>query len=218
MDLGGYGVEFSYALTFVSGLLADLLRRVFLPESERWLDRVLPWRRKASNTRENLQSLEIRKKLRDLGLDSQLASHIGDNASDFFAKIEAAGEREKTAYTEVMFDALGSEARTQAEMNAFSFDRFAAADRLLESRFDQIMVTLSDDRTSADALAESQNAFLLFREKDAVAEAKLTADGGTMEPLIHAAAMESATVSRLGRLRELERLATGGNENSFGRD
>jgi uncharacterized protein YecT (DUF1311 family) len=187
----------------VSWFIIELVRRTLLPQTEEYLIRFLPARRRLKNIEHNLQHLEIRAKLIEQGLDPSLAAELERETSEFTQTLERGIAATQAAFVETEVDRLGSFATTQAEMNQHAFDSLSSADRLLESRLASLLAAEHVSAAAKKELREAQSAWKALREKDAKAEAMFTAEGGSMEPAIRGMAMRDKTIERLGWVEQL---------------
>ncbi|MCV3271468.1 lysozyme inhibitor LprI family protein [Roseobacter sinensis] len=195
-----------YILSFLGGIAADIARKVFLPQSEALLARIIPSLQKESNKRANLEELEVRDKLRKIGKSPDLARHITENSGDFVSRLNDNQEADRLSFVEVEAERLESNASTQAEMTAVALARYEAADKLLSMRMESLKESSDVSAAAKDALVEAQKAWKEFIFKDARAEALFTAEGGSMEPMIFNSSLEQSTMSRLKELRHLQEL------------
>lgn len=93
-----------------------------------------------------------------------------------------------------------SEHITQADMNRNAAASFQRAEERLGALVEDLRQHLSGG--SLDAFENSQQAWLRYRESSADFQASQY-DGGSIQPLIHASALESVTISRIVELESL---------------
>ena len=189
-----------YLLSFVGGIAADIVRKIFLPKSEAALARIFPSLQIERNRKTNLEQLQIREKLVALGKDPSLANEIDRNADDFQLRLDTGHSGLESAFVEVEAERLDQFASTQAEMNMVANDRFVAADRLMTSKFDQLIDSKEASDAAKIALRASQALCLSLRDSAAETEALFTAEGGSMMPMVRGMAMEHATIVRIAEL------------------
>jgi len=195
-------MDFTHALTFFGGFIADLLRQALLPQTQRWVEYLFPQLRRNRNTQQNLALLELREKLERLGHDPTIAAHAGDNVAAFTERLEKTHRTKREVCTDMEACRLASHAQTQTVMNILATDRFHAADRLLSSTIERFIAEMDLTENARKALEESQRLGIKYRLADAEFEGLVMAEGGSMEPLITASLMESITVDRIARLND----------------
>lgn len=183
---------------FIAGVLLDVLRGTFVPESTKWISSLMPWNKKKKNLDENLEFLKIRKILSDLHLDPVISSKIYDDSASFRRYIES----QQDVHYETYIESMNSEYTTQADMNM-------EAGRLLSvgmTKMDDILETIesSDLFTEAEKsmLSESQRLWLEHANLDAKFEAS-GFEGGSMQPMVETSALETLVTSRTARLRQI---------------
>lgn len=93
-------------------------------------------------------------------------------------------------------DAFG---QTQGEMSATSLKDFAAADKQLNTVYNDIAKTLDD--VGKKKLQMSERAWLAYRDAQATFEADVVARGGTMAPLIYNECRRTLTDLRIKELK-----------------
>lgn len=93
-----------------------------------------------------------------------------------------------------------SEHMTQADMNRHAAASFHGAEERLAALVEDLRQHLSGG--SLDAFENSQQAWLRYREASAEFQSSQY-DGGSIQPLIHASALESVTISRIVELEPL---------------
>lgn len=202
-------MEFSYILTFLGGVIADLVRRILLPRSENWIIRLLPSGRREKNRERNIQLLDLRGKLQAQKLPADLIQNIEDGTQEFIARLRSSAQSEVDVFVEVQEEALSAQAKTQTEMNMLMFDRFEAAERLLGERMEQMRNADHISEAGLAALAEADEAFRKLRESDAILEGLIIAEGGSMAPMLRGYIMEQTTIGRIARLDYLHQFANG---------
>src|SRR5690606_519861 len=89
---------------------------------------------------------------------------------------------------------------TQADMNQHAAESFHRADERLNNLLGQLRAEL--DPISRDVFEKSHQAWLAYREATATFQSN-EYEGGSIQPLIHAAALESATIARIVELEPL---------------
>jgi uncharacterized protein YecT (DUF1311 family) len=94
---------------------------------------------------------------------------------------------------------------TTAEMRNCLNQRYKQADAALNQVYQQLMPQLS--KTRQIKLREAQQAWVLFRDKNAAFVASAT-EGGTMQPLLSLSALTSMTEKRVAELKDLLRSAS----------
>ncbi len=190
-------------LAFTGGFIADLLRKLLLPQSEAWLGRFLPHSRRSQNLQANLLQLDVRKKLEELGYDPDLANQIEDDSVEFAKKLRTSNAALTSAYVETEAEGLAAQLRTQAEMNEFAYNSLQSAESVLGRRYEELMQSEKLSPAALEALRSSQQAWEKFRRADAELEGLLLVEGGSMQPMITAGAMEAETLERIARLAVL---------------
>lgn len=206
--IGSYlpSFEWSYGLVFLLGIVADLLRRIIMPRTQDWIEGFIPSERRSRNAEKNLQLLETAQRLESLGVPVEMADQIELDAQTFSRALRKRVEAEQRAYTESSSSMVEHFAVTQAEMNDISLARFEAAEKLMDARFRVLMADEALTTNARDVLKNAQASFSQFRRHDSEAEAILTAEGGTMQPMVTTSSMERITIARLARLEELGEL------------
>lgn len=91
---------------------------------------------------------------------------------------------------------------TQAEMNQHAANSFHRADQRLGELIDSLRELL--DTPTRDSFDQSQEAWLNYRQSSAEFQSAQY-EGGSIQPLIHASALESATISRIVELEPMLR-------------
>lgn len=195
-----------YILGFFSGIVVDIARKIFLPQSEAFLARFIPSLAKDMNKKANLEELEVMQKLVALGKNPDFARHNSENSDEFVRRLNENQEAARLSFVEVEAETLESQAVTQSEMTALALARYESADKLLSMRVESLTVSENVSSAAKEALVEAQVAWKEFTLKDAKAEALFTAEGGSMEPMVFNSSLELATVSRITELRYLQDL------------
>ena len=198
-------MDLSHLLTFFGGIIADLLRKILLPQTEGWIERRIPSKRRERNARRNMVLLDVRERLTKMGHDPALASHVEEESDEFLRRLDAHQTAQREAFADVEADRLASQAQSQAEMNQVAFLRLGAADQFLVSATERFKSEVYLSRDALGAMDAAHRAWEAFREADAIFEGLAIADGGTMRPVVQAGVMESATVDRIARLNALRR-------------
>lgn len=198
-----------YALTFIGGVFADVLRKILVPQTDEWLETFLPHRRHARNVDRNVVMLDVRERLQRAGHDPALAAHVGDDVKVFLQKLEEDRSAKRDAFADVTADRLVAQAQTQAEMNEVAGHQRESADKLLSSTISRFLDEVDVSENAKAQLYKAQEAWEAFRAADAEFEALTAAEGGSILPLIRSMAMESAAISRIASFRSLrEHLAS----------
>jgi len=91
---------------------------------------------------------------------------------------------------------------TQAEMNQHAANSFYRADQRLREMIDSLRELL--DTPMRNSFDQSQEAWLNYRQSSAEFQSAQY-EGGSIQPLIHASALESATISRIVELEPMLR-------------
>lgn len=193
----------TYFLTFVGGVLADIARKVIVPQTEDWLERCFPRLRRERNVQRNLLQLEVRERLLKMGCDPTLAADLHEEPEKWLSKLEQRQSATREAFADLEAERLAAGAQTQVEMNQSAFDRFEAADRLLDIAVERFKADVPLSETAGAALEDAQKAWKEFRASDAEFEGLAAAEGGSMRSLAHALVMEAITIERIGRLNAL---------------
>ena len=191
-----------YILSFVGGIFADIARKVLLPQSEAALAKFVPALREERNKKENLEQLQIRQLLLALGQDPSMASSIEQNTEDFRRRLDDKSSDIKVALIETEASRSFDAAETQSEMNEAAYSRFAAADRLMTQKYNELVGSAEVSELAKAALMKSQLSWLELRDSAAEAEALFSAEGGSMMPMIQAMALEQSTIARIAELNE----------------
>jgi uncharacterized protein YecT (DUF1311 family) len=89
---------------------------------------------------------------------------------------------------------------TTAEMRECLNQRYKQADAALNQRYQQLMSQLS--KTQQSKLREAQQAWVLFRDKNAAFVASAT-EGGTMQPVLALSVLTAMTEKRTAELQDL---------------
>jgi len=189
-------MEISYLLTFLGGIGADIARKVFIPQTEEWLENILPHKRKARNVKRNMLQLEVREKLEKMGHNPALARHVEGDAEEFLMRLDDRHEAQREALVELEADRLLQNASNQLEMNMAAGERLQEADAGLAEAIERLKgaVDLSENATAA--LDEAQGAWEAFRAAQGKLEGLAWAEGGSMRPMVHAMAMADMTIDR----------------------
>ncbi|KZY39236.1 hypothetical protein A3731_38935, partial [Roseovarius sp. HI0049] len=196
-------MEISYILTFLGGVVADIARKVLIPQTEEWLERVVPYKRRARNAERNLLRLEVREKLKNMGHDPALARFVEEDAEEFWQKLEQRQEAKREALVELETDRVLSASATQAEMNQNAFDRFQEADENLAKAIEHLKRKAGLSESALNALDESQNAWEAYRDAQSRFEALVLVEGGSMEPMVQAGHAEDMTIDRIMNIAAL---------------
>ncbi|THH38094.1 DUF1311 domain-containing protein [Aliishimia ponticola] len=189
-------MEISYLLTFFGGVAADIARKVFIPQTEEWLESILPHKRKARNAKRNMLQLEVREKLEKMGKDPSLARHVEDDAEEFLRRLDERHEAQREALVELEADRLLQNATTQVEMNMASGERLQEADENLATAIERLKRKGGLSENAIAALDNAQKAWEEFRAAQGEFEGLAMAEGGSMQPMVHALAMADMTVDR----------------------
>ena len=198
-------MELSYILTFLGGVAADIARKVLIPQTEEWLERVVPYKRRARNVERNLLRLEVREKLKNMGHDPALARFVEEDAEEFWKKLEQRQEAKREALVELETDRVLSASATQAEMNQNAFDRFQEADENLAKAIERLKRKAGLSESALNALEESQNAWEAYRDAQSRFEALVLVEGGSMEPMVQAGHAEDMTIDRIMNIAALRK-------------
>ncbi|KZY44805.1 hypothetical protein A3731_10395 [Roseovarius sp. HI0049] len=198
-------MEISYILTFLGGVVADIARKVLIPQTEEWLERVVPYKRRARNAERNLLRLEVREKLKNMGHDPALARFVEEDAEEFWQKLEQRQEAKREALVELETDRVLSASATQAEMNQNAFDRFQEADENLAKAIEHLKRKAGLSESALNALDESQNAWEAYRDAQSRFEALVLVEGGSMEPMVQAGHAEDMTIDRIMNIAALRK-------------
>lgn len=194
--LKGLSMEFSYIITFLGGIAADIVRKVFIPQTEEWLEGLLPHKRRAKNVQRNMFQLEVREKLESTGHDPSLARHVEEDAAEFLKRLDGRHEAQREALVELEADRLVSEAITQTDMNIAAGERYQEADQNLAKAIERLRRKAHLSENALAALDEAQGAWEAFRDAQSKFEGLATAEGGSMQPMVHAMALSDMTVDR----------------------
>ncbi|WP_375699792.1 lysozyme inhibitor LprI family protein [Pseudophaeobacter sp. TrK17] len=189
-------MEISYLLTFFGGVAADIARKVFIPQTEEWLESILPHKRKARNVKRNMLQLEVREKLEKMGKDPSLARHVEDDAEEFLRRLDERHEAQREALVELEADRLLQNATTQVEMNMAAGERLQEADENLATAIERLKRKGGLSENAIAALDKAQRAWEEFRAAQGEFEGLAMAEGGSMQPMVHALAMADMTVDR----------------------
>jgi uncharacterized protein YecT (DUF1311 family) len=195
-ELGGNKVE--WAIGFILGFSADLLRSVLLPATTEWVNRLIPSARRKANTEENMLVLEVMQRLVSLGKNPDLAKHIR-GPSDRFMKL-LTDQRE--AFVEHAIELIDARSMTQAEMTVEARRRAEVAIGKVEHSVQALKLSGLLNRQQLAKLQGAQRNW----EKYAHAQAELTSAefaDGSIAPLIFQHALEEAAVIRASELRRL---------------
>ena len=90
--------------------------------------------------------------------------------------------------------------KNQLAMNVCASHRFDLADQALNQQYKQNLATLQDAATQP-RLREAQRAWLIFRDKDCLADTGPRAESGSIWPLLHFSCLEKHTVRRTEDLK-----------------
>lgn len=205
-------IDFTIFFAFAGGFAADLLRRTLLPQSEEWLGRFLPHTRRRQNRQRNLMHLEVRERLKTLGIDPIIADSVEDEGETFVERLRTNAEAKREAFVDAEVDLLTSLARSQSEMNEAVIDRASSFERLVHRRFDEMLKSAGLTLKAEQALIASQEAWLEFQKRDADLESIVVAEGGSMKPLVFGGASEAEAVSRIARLKTLSSYTENGGD------
>ncbi|WP_417240874.1 lysozyme inhibitor LprI family protein [Celeribacter halophilus] len=189
-------MEISYLLTFIGGLTADIARKVFIPQTEEWLESILPHKRKARNVKRNMLQLEVREKLEKMGKDPSLARHVEDDAEEFLQRLDDRHEAQREALVELEADRLLQSASTQTDMTMAAGERLQEADENMAIEIKRLMRQGQLSENAMAALNAAQKAWEEFRTAQGEFEGLAMAEGGSMQPMVHAMAMSDITVDR----------------------
>jgi uncharacterized protein YecT (DUF1311 family) len=185
-------------IAFVLGLVADIARSVFLPQTTDWLKRRIPAARQKANFEENALRLEIMERLTKMGKDPSLIGAMGDEPDIFMRRLNTQQE----VIAEYLVERVDTSASvTQAEMTGEAARQAEVANRML-SKAHQDLAQSNLTEVQHDALVKSQEAW----EEYAQAQATLAAsqwNGGSGYPMIFAGELERLRLARAGQLREL---------------
>ncbi|OWV41853.1 hypothetical protein CDZ96_24235 [Mameliella alba] len=201
----GFHMEITYILTFFGGVAADIARKVLIPQTEEWLERVVPFKRRARNVERNLLRLEVREKLEKLGHDPALARYVEEDAEEFWRRLDQRQEAQREALVELQTDRVLSEAATQAEMNQNAFDRLQEADTNLAKAIERLKRKAGLSENALVALDESQSAWEAYRCAQSRFDALALVEGGSMEPMLQASHAEDLTIDRILKIAALRK-------------
>jgi uncharacterized protein YecT (DUF1311 family) len=189
-------MDISYLLTFFGGVAADIARKVFIPQTEEWLETLLPHKRKARNVKRNMLQLEVREKLEKMGKDPSLARYVEDDAEDFLQRLEERHEAQREALVELEADRLLQNASTQIELNMAAGERLQEADENLAKAVERLKRKGGLSENAISALDDAQKAWEEFRAAQGKFEGLAMAEGGSMQPMVNALAMADMTIDR----------------------
>ena len=189
-------MEISYLLTFFGGVAADIARKVFIPQTEEWLESILPHKRKARNVKRNMLQLEVREKLEKMGKDPSIARFVEDDREEFLQRLDERHEAQREALVELEADRLLQNATTQVEMNMAAGERLQEADENLATAIERLKRKGGLSENAIAALDNAQKAWEEFRAAQGEFEGLAMAEGGSMQPMVHALAMADMTVDR----------------------
>lgn len=198
-------MELSYILTFLGGVVADIARKVLIPQTEEWLERVVPYKRRARNVERNLLQLEVREKLEKMGHDPALARYVEEDAEEFWQRLEQRQEAQREVWVELQADRVLSASATQAEMNQNAFDRVKEADENLVKAIERLKRKAGLSESALAALDESQSAWEAYRDAQSKFDALALVEGGSMEPMVQAGHAEDMTIDRIMNIAALRK-------------
>ncbi|MBW3243348.1 DUF1311 domain-containing protein [Epibacterium sp. DP7N7-1] len=190
-------MELSYILTFLIGVAADIARKVFIPQTEEWLEKFLPYKRRQRNVARNLLQLEVREKLEKMGHDPALAQHVEGDAEDFRRRLDQRQEAQREALVDIETDRILSASATQAEMNQSAFDRLQEVEGNLAKAIERLKRKSGLSESALASFDEAQSAWEAYRDAQSKFEAQSQVEGGSMEPMIQAAHAEEMTTDRI---------------------
>lgn len=202
-------MELSYLLTFLGGIAADIGRKVFIPQTEEWLESVLPHKRKARNLQRNMLQLEVRERLEKLGHDPALARHVEEDAEEFLRRLDDRHEAQREAFVELEADRLLQQASTQAEMSTAAGERLTEADENLSIEIGRLKRGAGFSDNALAALDDAQKAWEAFRVAEGRFQGLAMAEGGSMEGMVHALAMADMTIDRTLNLSAMRKTLSG---------
>lgn len=104
-----------------------------------------------------------------------------------------------------MQEALKDCDRNQMTMNMCASHRYAEADKALNNQYKKTMAKQASDQ-ARKRVRDAQRAWIVFRDKDCLADTGPRDQGGSMWPLQHYSCMENLT---LRRVEDLKRQACG---------
>lgn len=90
--------------------------------------------------------------------------------------------------------------KNQLAMNVCASHRFDLADQALNQQYKQNLAALQDVATQT-RLREAQRVWLVFRDKDCLADTGPRAESGSIWPLLHFSCLEKHTVRRTEDLK-----------------
>lgn len=189
-------MELSYLLTFLGGIVADIGRKVFIPQTEEWLESVIPHKRRARNVERNMLQLEVRERLEKMGHDPTLARHVEDDAEEFLKKLDDRHEAQREALVELETDRLVSEATTQTAMTFAAGERYQEAQQNLAKAIERLKRKAHLSENAIGALDEAQGAWEAYRDAQGKFEGLVMAEEGSMQPMVRASVMADMTVDR----------------------
>lgn len=198
-------MELSYILTFLGGVAADIARKVLVPQTEEWLEKIVPYKRRARNVERNLIQLEVREKLEKMGHDPILARYVEEDAEDFWRRLDQRHEAQREALVELETDRILSTSATQAEMNQSAFDRFQEADENLAKAIEHLKRKAGLSEIASASFGEAQRAWEAYRDAQSRFEALARVEGGSMESMVQAGHAEEMTIDRILNISALRK-------------
>ena len=127
-----------------------------------------------------------------MGHDPALARHVEDDAEEFLKRLDD----QREALVELEADRLVSEAMTQSDMNMAAGERFREADQNLAEAIERLKRKAHLSENAVAALDEAQSAWEAFRDAQGKFEGLAIAEGGSMQPMVHAMTLADMTVDR----------------------
>ncbi len=198
-------MEISYILTFLSGIAADIARKVFVPQTEEWLEKFVPYKRRARNLERNLLQLEVRERLAKMGHDPDLARFVEEDAEDFWQRLDRRQEALRETVIEITTDRVLSPSATQAEMNHFAFDQLKEAEKILADAVERLQRKAGLSEKALASFDAAQHAWETYRDAQSEFEGLAVAEDGSMQASVqawHAKEMTNDRILDIAALRK----------------